>query len=93
MAVRKLPAGSSVEVTPSITQSVTLHVTNKMSSSSTSRTDDDARTALGRRPGPPPPKVSSRSRLELMTATIGRLTFRPVLDVSSTSRLTAFAKE
>lgn len=31
--------------------------TTKMSSRSTSRTDHDARRALGRRPGPPPPKV------------------------------------
>jgi hypothetical protein len=73
--------------------SVTFHVITKMSSSSTSRTDDDARKALGRRPGPPPPKVSFQNRLTLMTAPIGGLTFRPVVDVSPTYRLTAFAQE
>jgi hypothetical protein len=67
--------------------------TTRMSFSSTSRLDDDARRALGRRPGPPPPKVSLQTRIMLTTATIGGLTFRPVVDVSSTYRLTAFAKE
>ena len=73
--------------------SITCNVTRKMSSSSTSRLDDDARRALGRRPGPPPPKVSLQTRIMLTTDPIGGLTFRPVLDVSCTYRLTTLAQE